>query len=184
MKCRARSGRDAHVLCRSPQRVRLQRLDATNNLHDFARDLRLACAVVCHRQLANDLVGVLGGRLHGDHAGDLLADRRVQEALEELDAEAGRYDLLQNALGRRQELVLRLGVPRLAPGRPAPSTELKRQERLDHGFLFGAGHELRVDHVEPIDLAGDVLVQVAIGQYFDIVVRRSVLEVRERLDRA
>ena len=48
--------------------------------------------------------------LHGDHPGNLLADGRIEKALEQSHFEAGRNDLLENALRRRQELVHRLFV--------------------------------------------------------------------------
>ena len=101
-----------------------QRLDATNNLHDFASDLRLACPVVSHRQLANDLVCVLGGRLHGDHTSNVLADRRVQKALEELHPEAGRVPLPAECSRPRAGTRTAIRCANLALLSPSPSTEL------------------------------------------------------------
>ena len=40
--------------------------------------------------------------------------------------------------------------------------------------------EPHVGHVEPVELAGDVVVEVAIGQHVDFVERGLVFEVRER----
>src|SRR5687768_4599970 len=73
-----------------------------DDFHDLAGDLRLAGPVVRHRELLDHVRSVLGGALHGHHAGDLLADGGVQERLEQLHLEARRHDLLENALGTRQ----------------------------------------------------------------------------------
>ena len=90
----------------------------------------------CMRQLLDQLAGVLGGALHGHHAGDLLADRRVEEALEQPHLEAGRHDFFQDALGRRQELVLRsaaAGCLRVGAG----AERAQRQQRLDRDAAAG-----------------------------------------------
>ena len=47
-------------------------------------------------------------------------------------------------------------------------------------LLPGNAVELRVHDVEPIELAGDVLVEIAAGDHVDFVERRLVFEVRER----
>src|SRR5689334_21027408 len=61
-----------------------QRLDAAEHFHDLAGDLALPSAVVHATEVLDHFVGVFGGRFHSDHAGDLLADARVEEAFEEL----------------------------------------------------------------------------------------------------
>ncbi len=48
-------------------------------------------------------------------------------------------------------------------------------------LLPGNADELRVDDVEPVELAGDVFVQIAAGEHVDFVERRLVFEVRVRL---
>src|SRR5437660_933922 len=61
----------------------LQRRGPGDDLRQLGRDLRLAGAVVFLAQLADDVVGVVGGGLHRHAAGDLFAHRRVEEALEQ-----------------------------------------------------------------------------------------------------
>ncbi len=66
----------------------------------------LAGTVVLHTQTFNQIVRALGGALHRDHARNLLADCRIEEALEQLNFEAGRHDFFEDALGRRNKFVL------------------------------------------------------------------------------
>ena len=70
-------------------------------------------------------------------------------------------------------LVLRLRGHVGAPQRA------ERQQRLDHGRLLANARETRVGHVEPIEIAGDVGFQIAIGQHFDFVERDLIFEMRE-----
>ena len=56
-----------------------------------------------------------------------------------------------------------------------------RQQRLDHGVLPAGALELRVDHVQPVDGAVEIILQVAGGQHVDLGEARLVLEVGERL---
>src|SRR5438128_303560 len=92
---------------------------AANDLRQLGRDLGLAGAVILLTQLPDDVVGVVGRGFHGDAAGDLFADRRVEEALEQADLERHRQDLLKDPRRVRQELVLDRGEPgRVSAGRP------------------------------------------------------------------
>src|SRR5437762_3207755 len=61
----------------------LQCLGPPDDLGDLLRNLRLPRPVVLPGQVLDHLVGTLGGGLHGDAAGDLFADRGVEEALEQ-----------------------------------------------------------------------------------------------------
>src|SRR5262245_33086684 len=70
---------------------------AANDFHDLAGNLALARAVVIGRKLLDHFGGVLGGALHGDHPGDLLAHGGVEEALEELGLEARGHYFFENA---------------------------------------------------------------------------------------
>ena len=63
----------------------------------------------------DDLVGVFGGRFHRHPPGDLLADSRVEQALEQPDLERHRQDFFEDAGGVGHEFVF---DPRR--GRPAP----------------------------------------------------------------
>ena len=76
-----------------------------DDVGQLARDLVLAGAVVLPRERLDEVVGVLGGAAHGDHPRDLLADGRVEEALEQPDLERDRHDLLEDAAGVGQELI-------------------------------------------------------------------------------
>src|SRR5262249_28106815 len=96
-----------------------QRRGAADDLGQLAGDLRLAGAGVEPGEGLDHPVGVLGGPPHGDHPGDLFADGRVEEALEQADLERHRDDLLEDALRVREELVrdpLALPRPGLRPG--------------------------------------------------------------------
>ena len=76
-------------------------------------DLGLPGPVVLPGQRLDEVVGILGRSPHGDHPGNLLADGRVQEALEQPHLERDRDDLFEDALGVGQELVgnwLSLGI--------------------------------------------------------------------------
>ena len=54
-----------------------------DDVGQLARDLVLPGTIVLPRERLDEVVGVLGGPAHRDHAGDLLADGRVEEALEQ-----------------------------------------------------------------------------------------------------
>ena len=86
----------------------VERFDTADNFHDFAGDLGLSGAVIRHGKFANQFASILGRPFHGDHAGNLFADGRVQKALEQLDFETGWNHFLQDAFRRREELVHRL----------------------------------------------------------------------------
>ena len=46
--------------------------------------------------MADHRIGVLGGRLHGDHPGDLLAHGRVEKTLEQLRLETRGHHFVEN----------------------------------------------------------------------------------------
>ena len=63
-------------------------LDTADDLHDLARNLRLTGSVVSSRQALDHVVRVLRRTLHSHHSSDLLADGRIQKALEQLNLKA------------------------------------------------------------------------------------------------
>ena len=102
--------------------------------------------------------GTLGRTLHGDHSSDLFADRRVEETLEQLRLETRGNDFFENALRRRQELVLATCARRILFRAPIIK-RTERQQGLDGGLLPGRGNESGVDDVQTIDRSGYVLIQ-------------------------
>src|SRR5437016_4911471 len=62
-----------------PLHTLLQGFCAPDHFGNLLRDLSLAGAVVLPGDGLDHVAGVLGGRLHGHAAGDLLADRGVEE---------------------------------------------------------------------------------------------------------
>jgi len=62
--------------------VLFQSLGPRDEFGNLLRDVRLPGAVVLLAEALDQVAGVLGGGLHGDAAGDLLAHRRIQETFE------------------------------------------------------------------------------------------------------
>ncbi len=148
-----------------------------DDFEDFAGDLVLAGAVVSPREVADHRVGIFRGGLHRHHPGDLLGDRGIEEALEQPHLEAHRHDFLEDARRRREELVLQLGGSLFVlvfESRHASH----RQQRFDHGLHPAEAFKPGVNHVEPVDLSGQKLLEIAIGEHFHFVVRRAILKVR------
>ena len=83
-----------------------QCFNTTNDFHDFTRDLTLTGAIVSHGQLFDHVPCTFRCTFHRNHSSDLLADRRIQKALEKLCLETGRHDLFQDAFSGRLKLVL------------------------------------------------------------------------------
>ena len=65
--------------------LQLHRGGAADDLDDLFRDLRLAGAVHDERQGIDHVSRIVGGRIHGGHAGRMLGGHRLQQRAENLD---------------------------------------------------------------------------------------------------
>src|ERR1019366_5220922 len=158
-----------------------QRRRSADDLADLLRDLCLPGAVVLQRQGLDHFAGVFRGSFHRDAAGDLLTHRRIQEALEEPNLERHRQYLLENFARAGEELVL--DRPFFLLGLFRRAARLRRQgrqwqQRLDGDDLPGDADEFHVRHLDAVDLAGDVVGQVARRHHVGFLEGRLVLEVR------
>src|SRR5215475_2481210 len=122
-----------------------QRVGAADDLADFLGDLRLAGLVGLAGELLEQIVGVVGGRLHGapprrDFGGGALQQRVIDPVLH-----IPREKSIQNGLRRRLEFVRRnrAFVPLLLH-----LLHLEREDAADLGTLREHGDELGVDEVD------------------------------------
>src|SRR6516164_7510829 len=109
-----------------------QRVGAPDDLADFLGDLRLAGLVGLAGELLEQIVGVVGGRLHGtpprrDFGGGALQQRMVDPVLH-----VPREKRIQNDLRRRLEFVRR-NRAFVALLRHLPN--LERDDAVNHGPL-------------------------------------------------
>ena len=74
----------------------LQSLSATHDLQDLVGDRRLPGLVVGQLQFLEQAVGVVGGLVHGRHAGAVLGGMAVQQGLVQLHLQALGDDLLHD----------------------------------------------------------------------------------------
>ena len=137
-----------------------QRLGATDDLHDLGGDGVLAGPVHDPAQVLDQLVGVVGGRLHGPLAGGVLGrGRSSMAARTSASSQLGKQPVQD--LGRlRLELVVGL-VARDAAGVPAPRRSVRRpclaaqRDQLALGDDLGAERdEAGVDQLDLVELAG------------------------------
>src|SRR5262252_956332 len=122
-----------------------QRVGAPDDLADFLGDLRLAGLVGLAGELLEQIVGVVGGRLHGapprrDFGGGALQQRVVDPVLH-----IPREKRIQNDLRRRLEFVRR---NRAFVALLLHLPDLEREDAVDHGPLREHGDELGVDEVD------------------------------------
>src|SRR6478736_6697595 len=69
-------------------------LSAGSNLDHFSGDVGLADLVVGQRQVFDQLFGVVGGVLHGDHPAGLLGRLRLENRLVDARRDVSRQQLL------------------------------------------------------------------------------------------
>src|SRR5215468_3527793 len=127
-----------------------QRVGAPDDLADFLGDLRLAGLVGLAAELLEQIVGVVGGRLHGapprrDFGGGALQQRMVDPVLHVPGEKS-----IQNGLRRRLEFVRR---NRAFVGLPLHLPHLEREDAADRGPLREHGDELGVDEVDLVHAA-------------------------------
>src|SRR5436305_14743743 len=60
---------------------------AADDFEQFLGDIALAQLVVFERQVLDEILGVIGGVFHGDHAGALFAGLGIQQHLIEVDVQ-------------------------------------------------------------------------------------------------
>src|SRR5690349_2280319 len=145
---------------------------ASDNLRELLRDRGLAGFVVDQLQLADELAGVVGGRLHRDHArrhfrGDVLDSTAIHL----------RFDVAHQ---QPIENVPRLGLVDVVPVllQTRSVDVFHRQELLDVRLLRHGVHELRVQQEQPIDLALAIRVEHHLHGADEIVDVRPVAETR------
>src|SRR3954467_1997961 len=82
---------------------------AGRDLDHLAGDVGLADLVVGERQVLDEVLGVLGGVLHGDHPARFLAGLRLEDRLEEPRGDVAWQELVEHPRRRRfeDELVAR-----------------------------------------------------------------------------
>src|SRR6516164_5152235 len=122
-----------------------QRVGAPDDLADFLGDLRLAGLVGLAAELLEQIVGVVGGRLHGapprrDFGGGALQQRVVDPVLH-----VPRQKGVQDGLRRRLEFVRR---DRAFVALLLHLLHLEREDAADRGPLREHGHELGIDEVD------------------------------------
>src|SRR3954454_8735087 len=126
-----------------------QRVRTADDLADLLRDLGLAGVVRQPGVGLDQLVGVVGGRLHGTLAGCELARRRHQQRVEDAALDVLRQQRVQHRCRVRLELVQRQHVV----GRRGfvALDDLQRQQPDDLRLLRDHVHEARVDDVDLVD---------------------------------
>ena len=153
-------------------------------------DLALSGTVVSSRQSLDDVPRIFRRAFHRDHPRDLLADGRIQKALKEPGSETCRYDFLENRRGVGQKFVIVAHVALLtgACGSGACGSSAgthiesgKREQCLDNRDLFRTADELRVGHVDAVDLARYETINQLVGNLGNRVKTRLVIELRVSL---
>src|SRR5215468_132526 len=84
-----------------------QRVGAPDDLADFLGDLRLACLVGLAGELLQQLVGVVGGRLHGAPPRRDFRGRALQQCVVDPVLHVPGEESIQNGRRRRLEFVQR-----------------------------------------------------------------------------
>src|SRR5215471_10575502 len=127
-----------------------QRVGAPDDLADFLGDLRLAGLVSLAAELLEQVVGVVGGRLHRapprrDFGGG-AHQQRVENPVFHIPREKG----IKNGLRRRLELIQRY---RALGALLRHLAHLERENAVDHGPLREHGDELGVYQVDLVHAA-------------------------------
>ena len=126
-----------------------QRLGAADDLHDLGGDGVLAGPVHDAREAADELLGVVGGRLHGPLAGGVLGGGGVEQGGVDAGLDVAGQQRLEDGAGRRLELVA--GLRPRSPSAPSPlssSLSSGTSGRL-HDLLEADRHEAGVDERAP-----------------------------------
>ena len=148
-------------------------------------DLALSGTVVSSRQSLDDVPRIFRRAFHRDHPRDLLADGRIQKALKEPGSETCRYDFLENRRGVGQKFVivthLALLTGACGSGAGTHIESGKREQSLNNRDLFGTANELRVGHVDAVDLARYETINQLVGNLGNRVKTRLVIELRVSL---
>src|SRR5207248_1858071 len=141
---------------RSPSSVRafLSR-GATDDLHQLCGDAGLADLVRVKGQGVNEIAGSVGGVLHCDHLGRVLAGLVLEHGLEDLGLDVARQEPVEHRLRIRFVYVVRTRSGRLALAR----WNLRGDEHTDRRFLPDRGDPLRVAEQHRVDVALRVLLE-------------------------
>src|SRR5438270_11367066 len=99
-----------------PAGLLAQGLGAADDLHDLGGDGILAGPVHDAAEGLDQLVGVVGGRLHGSLTGGLLGRRGLEHGGEHLGLQPARHEAIEDVLGLGLELVHRPLRRRALPG--------------------------------------------------------------------
>src|SRR3954468_4291013 len=132
----------------SVARGRRQRFGAAHDLHDLGRDLVLTRAVGLPRQDLQQLIRVVGRRLHRAPPRGVLRRRRLEQGRPDLRDEVLRQQVVQDLLGLRLEEVLgadrRVGAAGDLVGRDREEP-LVRRALCERGSEVGVGAPQLVD---------------------------------------
>jgi len=74
------------------------------NLEDFIGDGRLARFVVFEGQILDELLGIIGGALHGDHAGAMLGGAGLEDFRVEFEMDVMGEELAEQDIGLGSKL--------------------------------------------------------------------------------
>jgi hypothetical protein len=152
-----------------------QRLGAAHDLHDLGGDGFLAGPVHLPAQRLDELLGVVGGRLHGPLTGGVLRGGGVEHGGEEPGLDVARQQPFEDAVGRRLELVVGLW-PRALLGQ---RLGLQRHEAAHDDLLRARRDELGVDQLDLVDVALVEALHDLIGDFTGILVGRLLAEAGE-----
>ncbi len=131
-------------------------------------------AVVFLGNVSNHFIRIFGSGFHRHHAGDLLADSRIEEALKEPGLEGGRNDLFQDLRGAGEEFVFDGLLLASAPRGQIAEWEQRFHDRnLPGGRLISL-----VGDVQAVQPAGDEVGDVPVRDGVHLVEARLVLELR------
>mmetsp|Transcript_13823 Transcript_13823/g.41773 ORF Transcript_13823/g.41773 Transcript_13823/m.41773 type:complete len:206 (+) Transcript_13823:64-681(+) len=127
----------------------LQSSRSRDNFRELCCDGRLSRSVVGQGQLAEHLLGILGGGLHGRHAGCLLAAVVLEHAVEEHHSELKLREVLQKLSTVR---ALELIAVQSAAQRHLLLQCVRGQHSGDGGLVGDGGLEAVVDHARHVKL--------------------------------
>ena len=133
-------------------------LTPAGKIQDFRSDLLLAGFVVLEREVLQEVLTVVGGRLHGHGAGGVLGRVAVQQGGIELQFKGLRKEVLQQFGGGGFEDV----IPFL--GQTSHLDRAHRQQRFPDGNLLAGGDEMVVHQFDPVQATGEEFFRQTVGQ--------------------
>ena len=115
--------------------------------------MELAGAVVFELKLVDHIIGALGGRIHGGHAGALLRAEALGHGTKDHAVHVDGGRLLEHRFGVREHLHLAAGVTQTSRSGLQMLT-VQRKQTLHHRLTGQRVLDLGVDEVDLIQLAG------------------------------